>query len=997
MTRRRVTPLPRVVGLLASLLLGPACACQEPEAVVELSPRLEVSSTRVDFGDVWMGDAAHNSVFIVNSGTAPLSLRAITFDSEAPFALVGAPPPDVLEPTEAVTLDVQFVPLVVGETTGHIVIDSDTPEGESTIALVGVGQETPVCEDSRVCMTSTFDYVLEACVASPREGACDDGNVCMQNQMCVSGRCLGSPRVCPTAGGCVLSGCDQIQGCTTTRVHAMCDVDDNPCTEGVCHDDGSCTTQMKDDFTPCADTFSCASGVQICQSGVCVALPAEGFPCSDGNLCTTEDTCSGGVCAPGEAVVGPPALVDVAPLLDFHGVTWAVGPVLVSNSALGLVIWETDGGSSTLSVRAVVDSLSCKKDSIIALSSTRMACVSEGALGSKFFVVDVTDGEILDVREAPPNADGESRFFTSPVFAFDGAVYAVVVASYQVRTLVRASDADGTLQGFSDVLPLTGNTLAVGGRFIVDSTLVDMYTPPTVPQVIDLAMPAAAAYSYFATFDAYQRTAGHFALVTMGSSSYVHDLDLAPESLVNGGSLGFFGYPDSVAVEGYWHSRVDLQDDALIGLVDGADVVRVQALTPDVVEPPTLAVPGASHFKRIGDGLWLIGNGRAVKWRAGSLIEEIVWNGAIAPADAHVIGGQPHLVVGPHRVDRMVEMGVHIDGTLRFGATDGPDFGEGDAPRAGVWCAANESCFASSSSSSATELRVVTVSGAADFLVSGIAHVSSGATRLGGVDDLIVDHRDDDEGARIEVRRHAPGGAELLPVISTLVIDDGYAELLALSLGDETPLSLEDWGVAPRRQFALDAQTRALAVVDTVEVEAYVLEESGAFMQPPLTWVLLEHARARVISLANPEEPVVVHDTVVTLPERVSYPEYAIDMRAGVMGFLVVGLVTNDAGASAWLPSLAILRTHETNGWSASATLFFQHDARPLLRLLRHDGVNTIDFVMSKSVLRLDMTGDGTPSLLVDLPEAPIRVLVLDGALYSVGATTVSLLSPTCP
>ena len=100
------------------------------------------------------------------------------------------------------------------------------------------------------CTLGTCNPVSGICEAAPinEAGPCDDSDLCTTGDVCVSGACTG------TAVDC--SGLDDI------------------CNVGVCN----------------------------ATTGVCEAQPAnQGGSCDDGDLCTTTDVCTGGVCS-GSAV-----------------------------------------------------------------------------------------------------------------------------------------------------------------------------------------------------------------------------------------------------------------------------------------------------------------------------------------------------------------------------------------------------------------------------------------------------------------------------------------------------------------------------------------------------------------------------------------------------------------------------------------------------------------------------------------------------------------------
>jgi len=219
---------------------------------------------------------------------------------------------------------------------------------DNCIDGVCIGEEID-CEDGNPC---TDNYCLPAigCVSDEMQGPCEDGDSCTTNDQCVESVCKGEPLVCEDDGNfCTNDYCDPDEGCVhefndlpcddgnpcTTNDHCMagecipgetmfeCD-DGNPCTTDSCDlISGAClhsaNSQPCDDGDPCSENDQCANSICIpgpekdcddgkectedsCNSqGACTNTPIAG-PCEDGNLCTSGDTCIGGVCQPGMGV-----------------------------------------------------------------------------------------------------------------------------------------------------------------------------------------------------------------------------------------------------------------------------------------------------------------------------------------------------------------------------------------------------------------------------------------------------------------------------------------------------------------------------------------------------------------------------------------------------------------------------------------------------------------------------------------------------------------------
>ncbi|MCB9787112.1 MAG: hypothetical protein H6744_10520 [Deltaproteobacteria bacterium] len=148
------------------------------------------------------------------------------------------------------------------------------------------------------------------------------GGDCTNNDDCTA---LLGPGACETAICIVASGeCVMVQlpgGSACTPAGGA----NNPCVKGTCDEAGACASQVLSN-TSCDDGKACTLG-DICVEGVCVGTavvcsdddpctidvcdPADGtcssqpypdvasVPCDDGNACTPDDVCVGGVCTGG--------------------------------------------------------------------------------------------------------------------------------------------------------------------------------------------------------------------------------------------------------------------------------------------------------------------------------------------------------------------------------------------------------------------------------------------------------------------------------------------------------------------------------------------------------------------------------------------------------------------------------------------------------------------------------------------------------------------------
>jgi WD40-like Beta Propeller Repeat len=154
-------------------------------------------------------------------------------------------------------------------------------------------------------LTKTFTLPPPANDCTANGIPCSDGNPCTVGDVCGGGDSVNPPT------------------CISGSV-APCADDGNPCTIDQCNPfTGQCGVPVTcaDDGNPCTDDVCDLS------TGAC-GVPLTGGACDDGNLCTTGDTCSAGVCQPGPATVcsddGNPCTNDVCdPLTGKCGIPQA--------------------------------------------------------------------------------------------------------------------------------------------------------------------------------------------------------------------------------------------------------------------------------------------------------------------------------------------------------------------------------------------------------------------------------------------------------------------------------------------------------------------------------------------------------------------------------------------------------------------------------------------------------------------------------------------------
>jgi hypothetical protein len=148
------------------------------------------------------------------------------------------------------------------------------------------------CNDLNPCTTDSCNP-LTGCEHIPNNSACDDGSACTLDEKCLNGWCIGIAISCNDDNLCTDDACDPVAGCVIANNDKPCDDNDacttiDQCFAGGCvgseppdcNDGNICTNDSCDLETGCVNEFNTAE-------------------CSDGDKCTTGDTCQEGECEPG--------------------------------------------------------------------------------------------------------------------------------------------------------------------------------------------------------------------------------------------------------------------------------------------------------------------------------------------------------------------------------------------------------------------------------------------------------------------------------------------------------------------------------------------------------------------------------------------------------------------------------------------------------------------------------------------------------------------------
>ena len=103
------------------------------------TPGLTVSAASLTFGDVTVNTASTHPVTLTSTGTAPVTINSATLSGSG-YTMSGAKFPMILNPTQAVTLNVQFDPTTAGAATGQLTIQSNSStDSTAVVNLSGTG------------------------------------------------------------------------------------------------------------------------------------------------------------------------------------------------------------------------------------------------------------------------------------------------------------------------------------------------------------------------------------------------------------------------------------------------------------------------------------------------------------------------------------------------------------------------------------------------------------------------------------------------------------------------------------------------------------------------------------------------------------------------------------------------------------------------------------------------------------------------------------------
>ncbi|MGB8538506.1 MAG: choice-of-anchor D domain-containing protein [Acidobacteriaceae bacterium] len=125
-------------------------------ATVVPNPQLTISPASLAFGNVTVNTASTLPVTLTSTGTAPVTINSATLTGTG-FTMSAATFPVTLNPTQSVTLNVQFDPATAGAATGQLTVQSNsTTNGTAVIGLTGTGTAVPGVLSGLSCTSASM-------------------------------------------------------------------------------------------------------------------------------------------------------------------------------------------------------------------------------------------------------------------------------------------------------------------------------------------------------------------------------------------------------------------------------------------------------------------------------------------------------------------------------------------------------------------------------------------------------------------------------------------------------------------------------------------------------------------------------------------------------------------------------------------------------------------------------------------------------------------------
>ena len=115
---------------------GTAAVTLSGTSTTDVSPQLSVSTASLSFGSVTVGSPTTQSVTLTSTGTSPVTVNSAAITGTGFTFVGGVALPVTLNPSQSVTLQVQFDPTVVGPASGAITISSNSSTGATPVVTL---------------------------------------------------------------------------------------------------------------------------------------------------------------------------------------------------------------------------------------------------------------------------------------------------------------------------------------------------------------------------------------------------------------------------------------------------------------------------------------------------------------------------------------------------------------------------------------------------------------------------------------------------------------------------------------------------------------------------------------------------------------------------------------------------------------------------------------------------------------------------------------------
>jgi hypothetical protein len=113
------------------------------------SSQLTVSASNLSFGSTALNTPTTQTLALTASGTSAITINSVSITGSA-FSIVAQTFPVILNPSESLTIQVQFDPTASGNDSEQLTINSDASSSPAVVALSGTGTSvasTPVASE----------------------------------------------------------------------------------------------------------------------------------------------------------------------------------------------------------------------------------------------------------------------------------------------------------------------------------------------------------------------------------------------------------------------------------------------------------------------------------------------------------------------------------------------------------------------------------------------------------------------------------------------------------------------------------------------------------------------------------------------------------------------------------------------------------------------------------------------------------------------------------